>query len=307
MPPRISTRTCPVCGSDATSPSKPNGLGRELRPEDLRITDGRYGLTLSLRRCADCRFVFAERDEVKRLTDLYARLSDTAYEDGRDTRRLQMQWLLRQVLAVRPRARTLLDVGAGTGLLVEEAQAAGLTAVGVEPSRALVEAGQLAGGGTLLQGVLPHAALEGRVFDVVSLVDVIEHVADPVQLLRDAGRALAADGVMLVVTPDRSSAAARLFGKRWWHFRPAHVGYFCRSSLIRALEAAGLEPESWHRAQWFFRLRYLAERLERYLPLRGLNRVVLRSPRMRPWYERVVRLDLRDSFLVFARHRNAGT
>ena len=65
----------------------------------------------------------------------------------------------------------------------------------------------------------------------MTLVDVIEHVADPLALLRGARDYVAPGGLVLLVTPDVDSVAARLFGKRWWHLRLAHVGYFNRRSL----------------------------------------------------------------------------
>lgn len=73
-------------------------------------------------------------------------------------------------------------------------------------------------------GVLPQPELTGP-FDVVTLIDVIEHAPDPVDLLRRIKRVMAPDGICLVVTPDVSSVAARAMGGKWWRFRAAHIGY----------------------------------------------------------------------------------
>src|SRR5437870_2146394 len=107
---------CAICESVDTSPWKERGIQRPLQPQDLQITDHRYGVTLSLRRCQRCGFIFAEGDEIAELTSLYERLEDPAYEQSQDSRALQMAWLLDRALRRRPGARTMLDIGAGLGL-----------------------------------------------------------------------------------------------------------------------------------------------------------------------------------------------
>jgi SAM-dependent methyltransferase len=146
--------------------------------------------------------------------------------------------------------------------------------------------------------VLPHPALEGKQFDIVSVIDVIEHVSDPLALLREASAYLAPGGVLAVVTPDVGSVAARLLGQRWWHFRLAHVCYFNKRSAAEVFERAGLRVRSERRAGWFFDVGYLAERMERYLPVGGLNRLVRGTPGLRAVYKLVIPLNLRDSFLI---------
>jgi 2-polyprenyl-3-methyl-5-hydroxy-6-metoxy-1,4-benzoquinol methylase len=293
-----ATGRCWICGSEHTLPWKARSFDRELQPDDLRITDSHYGTTLALRRCAHCGFIFADGRDVRSLVSLYEQLSDPEYEQTQDTRVLQMRWLLAKVRQARPAARTLLDVGAGAGLLVDEAGACGFVATGVEPSRALVAAARDRRQLQLLQGTFPHPHLAGRKFDVITVVDVIEHVSKPLGLLRDCAEALAPNGIVLVVTPDVRSLAARLLGKRWWHFRAAHVGYFSQSSLAALAGAAGLRIIVQFRAKWFFRVQYVAERLEKYLPVSGMNRLARQAALLRWLYRRTIPLNLRDSTAI---------
>jgi SAM-dependent methyltransferase len=289
---------CRVCGSSHTSQWKERSLDRDLEPDDLRISDSRYGVTLALWRCPDCGFIFAPAGDVEELTSLYERLTDPGYAESQDSRVLQMRWLLRKTLEHKPDAVDMLEIGAGTGLLVREAVKLGLEAVGVEPSAWLVECGRDSIGVELIQGVYPHSSLAGRRFDLVFVVDVIEHVADPLRLLRDCRSALKPGGILAVVTPDISSMAAKLLPKRWWHFRVAHVCFFDRRSLGRAAANAGLVPQRWIRSKWFFQVRYLAERSTRYLPTARLNRMAERTAPLRWFYDRVIPLNLYDSYLV---------
>jgi len=291
----MSTASCPICGSIQTRLWKSRNLNRELMPEDFKITDGRYGVTLTLHQCADCSFLFADASETSQLTTLYEQLVDPSYEEGAESRTLQMRWLLRLGIAARPQAHTLLEIGAGSGLLVAAAGRLGLDAVGVEPSMSLVTAARRINGVELLQGTFPHPRLEGRRFDLVYVVDVIEHLSDPVKLLADCAGALAVGGILIVVTPDVSSLAARLFGHRWWHFRLAHVGYFNERSMSEASRLAELAIRSSCRVRWFFPIRYLAERASAYLPVGPVNRAAERVAALRWLYDRVIPLNLHDS------------
>jgi cyclopropane fatty-acyl-phospholipid synthase-like methyltransferase len=196
-------------------------------------------------------------------------MADPDYEATRGQRALQASKLLR-CLALE-RGMTLLDVGAGSGILVEEAGRSGLLAEGVEPSQWLAEQA-ISRGLTVHQGTLSQLRLT-RSYDIVTLIDVIEHVSDPVALLRAATERLAPGGSVVVITPNIRSLAARALGTRWWHFRVAHVGYFTVQTLDLACQQAGLERRRLFRPNWYFSVEYLWSRLAYYVP--ALSRIVL--------------------------------
>jgi 2-polyprenyl-3-methyl-5-hydroxy-6-metoxy-1,4-benzoquinol methylase len=293
-------RSCWACGSTRNKLWKERSAENRLSPQDLRITDSRYGMTLRLFRCQDCTFIFADDDEVRELYSLYEQLQDPAYEATSESRALQMQWLIERGRAAHKTARRLLEIGSGSGLLVASARKAGLDAIGIEPSRSLVAAARRITGIELLQGSFPHPAVAGLEFDLIYLVDVIEHVSDPVSLLGAMREALAPGGLAIVVTPNISSFVARLLRRRWWHLRLAHVGYFDRNTMNRAAERAGMQIVDEFCAQWFFSVVYLADRLAEYLPIRWLNKLVVATPLGR-LYQKVVALNLGDSDVFILR------
>jgi SAM-dependent methyltransferase len=260
---------CWICACPETTPYADGADVEALTPGDLRISDKRYGLTLPLVRCDACGFVFATHKSLPALTGLYAELDDAEYGASAAGRHRQMAHLLRWATTDLPRSARLLDVGAASGILVSEATALGLESVGVEPSRALARRAR-ADALEIHEGVLPHPALAGARFDIVTLIDVIEHVDDPLGLLELCRRQLAPGGRLVVVTPDRESVAARVLGARWWHRRLAHVSYFDRTTLTAALRRSGLEPERWDRPRWYFPIGYLLTRVLQYVP--GLRR-----------------------------------
>lgn len=110
-----------------------------------------------------------------------------------------------------PGAR-MLDVGCGTGELLARAAAGGLVVSGVDTERrALAAAEQLVPGAALTLGDahdLPH---DDGTFDLVTLVQVLEHLTNPVRALRAAARVCAPGGAVRATVwghPDECDATA---------------------------------------------------------------------------------------------------
>jgi SAM-dependent methyltransferase len=287
-----SIQACWICGARPLRLYRRGNLPPNLGAEHFRITDSAYGCTADIYQCEACGF-----RQCGSLTDVlpfYADMSDDAYEHSREARSTQARELLRHISRHRSRGR-LLDVGAGSGILVNEALKLGFEAEGIEPSGPL--SGQaMERGLPVSHGILPSGNVRG-LFDVITVVDVIEHVSDPIGLMRTVREQLAPDGIAVVVTPDVGSVMARVLGRRWWHYRIAHIGYFNGDTLARALRIAGFEPAATMRPAWYFPVSYLMERALTYVP---------KALRFKPpaFLERITMpLNLFDSLLVVVRKR----
>ena len=141
------------------------------------------------------------------------------------------------------RARTdgrVLDVGCGDGAYLKLLRSLGWsTAVGVDPdSTAVQRAG--AGGLDVRLGTLDDVELPAESFDAITLNHSIEHVHDPVGLLRQCRRLLAPGGELIVYTPNLDGEGHRRYGRDWFHLDPPrHMVIFTPAALRATLEAAG--------------------------------------------------------------------
>ena len=109
--------------------------------------------------------------------------------------------------ALRPLAgKSALDVGCGAGLLCEPLARLGAAVTGIDAAPELIAAARAHAEG---QGLaIDYRAggvegLEGQ-YDLVTAMEVIEHVADPAAFIRSLGARLAPGGLLILSTPNRT-------------------------------------------------------------------------------------------------------
>ena len=235
---------CNLCGADDARLLYPDTLGgdeRSGRTERFRCTSSGYGRHHRIVQCRRCGLVYASpRGGDDAIRQSYEQVVDELYLQERQGRVLTfrrnfrpLQDLLRGV----PNPR-LLDVGCHIGVFVEIAAQAGWEAWGVEPSHWAAEEARKRGL-RVLTGTLATAGLPERSFDVVSLWDVVEHLADPHADLQRIHRLLKPGGIVCIHTIDIGAPLPRLLGPRWPWLMEMHLYYFSRATLARMLEACG--------------------------------------------------------------------
>ncbi|NLX57815.1 MAG: class I SAM-dependent methyltransferase [Phycisphaerae bacterium] len=112
------------------------------------------------------------------------------------------------VQRLRPPPASVVDLGAGEGALTLRLREAGYAceAVEREPGRFAVEG--VPCHGLDLNG--DFAGAMGRTFDVVTAVEIIEHLENPRHFLRQCVRLLAPGGLLLVTTPNIEDVYSRV-------------------------------------------------------------------------------------------------
>ncbi|OGD35999.1 MAG: hypothetical protein A2V45_08010 [Candidatus Aminicenantes bacterium RBG_19FT_COMBO_58_17] len=292
---------CPACAGAGIRGYKKGNFSGDLTQDQIKITDSQYGKTWDLSICGDCGHIFANPCPTpEHLSSLYGRVEDPLYEEESAGRSRNFLRILRRLEKFIPERGALFDVGAATGILLDLARRRGWEPTGIEPSSWAVRAAADRYGIGLIEGTLETATLPEDRYAAVTMVDFIEHTPLPFEAVRKAQAILRPAGILVLVTPDIHSRAARLAGRKWWHLRPAHLSFFSRRSLDALLRRAGFSIVAERRYSWTFSAHYLLSR-------KPALQARLKNMRPASFLKRIpIRLALGDSFEVYAMKDSGG-
>jgi SAM-dependent methyltransferase len=138
----------------------------------------------------------------------------------------------------------ILDIGCGFGQTLAYHKARGCEVYGVEVDENIRRVADKFGFNVHV-GLFEPNLYEPDFFDYVTLDQVIEHVSDPIEILRGIARVLKPGGVAILSTPNAHGWGAKIFGRRWinWH-APYHLQHFSVASMRIAAEKASLHVDS---------------------------------------------------------------
>ena len=111
---------------------------------------------------------------------------------------------------------TLLDVGCFSGLFLHNARLRGFDVVGIEPSAEAVSFVRNVYEFEVIHGNLHSGSFASDRFSVVSFLDVIEHLTDPISEMKEAFRVLRPGGLLVMTTPNAKGLIQKVVrAKRW--------------------------------------------------------------------------------------------
>lgn len=153
--------------------------------------------------------------------------------------------LCARVIRHRPNPGYLLDVGCATGVFLNAMRERGWQVKGVEPGVFAANYARQQFQLDIFTGLLEEAAFPSASFDVVTLWDVLEHVADPKATLQEIGRILKPNGLLIASVPNPNSVEAWLFGSYWvgWE-RPRHLHLISPALAVNYLAETGFQLEN---------------------------------------------------------------
>jgi SAM-dependent methyltransferase len=208
---------------------------------------------------------------------------------------------VRRIMRLRPQGGLLFDVGAATGFFMDIAKRFGFAVSGVEIAGFAAEVARNKGLDVTTGTLADVGEQRASMYDVVTMLDVIEHVADPrAELLRVAGM-LKSHGLVVINTPDAGSWYARIMG-RGWHLivPPEHLYYFDRSNMTTLLLECGFRVISVGTIGKTFTLSYICKTLYVWLkwPLwKWLGNICQENP----FLKRItIPINLYDNFFLIA-------
>ena len=222
--------TCPICQSHQATPFY-----------------SKYGYTIVECAACDMRYV----SPMPTLEELTAHYQNAAYFEGEseqgylnyvDMKKALLPHFrrrLQHIEAQLPQRGKILDVGCAAGYFLEAARQRGWQISGLELSQ------EMAHNAEQLLHVPIYTALDAvpdRDFDAITLWEVIEHLPDPIDTLRQLRDRLRPGGQLMLSTPNNGHWQAFRSKEQWIGYRPpSHLQYFMRETLADALRRVGFE------------------------------------------------------------------
>ncbi len=197
--------------------------------------------------CLDCNLVFVNpRLSVSEIRGHYnkkyyqsndptdkTRYTDYNFRYLKDKEKIRFESIFKNLEEFLPEKGRFLDVGAATGFLVLEANKKGWQAEGVEISKWATDYGKNKLKIQIHYGDIFKAKFKPESFSVVTMLDILEHLEDPLKELKEAYRTLKRGGIIYVETINFDNfVTKRIIGKKYKHMVPAfHLIYFGRCQL----------------------------------------------------------------------------
>lgn len=227
-----------------------------------RTITAKTGKTFEVYKCPGCSMMFV--DPLPAIPEIVSEgvfgeeYYQTFYRDGRNYFSDETLELERKVVDEQDRVvkklvsgRKYLDIGCGDGKLLFLMKEKGWDGAGVEISEISAKYGMDRYKVDIRVGQLNENEFEKESFDFITLRHVVEHLNDPVSVIRKANRLLKKGGIIKIDTDNSESLFNKFIflglmarnnkdsiGKL---YPPAHLLYFCRKSITCLLKNSGFE------------------------------------------------------------------
>lgn len=271
-------------------------------PDSYRITEESHVTCWDIVRCTNCGLTFSQwKLTPEQVHALYQAMQDDLYDREDAWRRSTYQKNLALIEKYTSIGK-LLDIGCATGGFLQEAKSRGWAVEGIDLSEWAIRKCHERGIELAYQGTVDTLPNQSPRFDVITMLDYIEHDTDPRHLLERAHLLLKPEGFVYISTPDIGSWTARLLGKNWWGINPLHLTYFSRKTMIHLLHRQGFETIIVRSYARRFSLEYWASRLEHFHPL--LAKIGIKMLRFLHIAELPLSITLGDAMEILARKKS---
>jgi len=232
-----SISNCPICESTDQT--------HQLDCKDNLVS----GEVFSIQKCSNCGFQFTNpRPSKEKIAKYYKSDSYVSHSNKSNSLinliyRLVRKYTLYHKLQMINRFATqgsLLDYGCGTGHLVNYALSKGWQVTGVEPDP---DARKIAAASIGEKNVFASMdALKDKVFNVVTLFHVLEHIHDLIPTVKKLVESLSDQGILIVAVPNHNSYDAQKYKADWAAYDvPRHLYHFDSNSVSSLAKKNGLK------------------------------------------------------------------
>lgn len=133
----------------------------------------------------------------------------------------------------------LLEIGSAFGSLLYLCKKRGWKTYGVEISKPSSEFSRNILKLNVYTGIVQDANYRSNYFDVVSVLQTIEHVPDPRELITESFRILRSRGLLLITIPNYSSLIVKLIREKYRFIGRDHLFYFSPDNIKKLLKSIG--------------------------------------------------------------------
>jgi len=156
--------------------------------------------------------------------------------------KLKINWLKK----ASPEGSTILDYGCGTGDFLAAVKRTDWICEGLESNPKAQNIAAKKG----LSVYLDHSAVSAKLYDVICLWHVFEHLENPRQIKQWLYNHLSSPGVLIIAVPNFNSWEAKYYGEHWAAYDvPRHLWHFSQES-IKAIFEPDFEVFEQH-SMWF--------------------------------------------------------
>lgn len=126
----------------------------------------------------------------------------------------------------------LLDIGCSTGIVLKSAQERGWGIYGIEINKdAALMARKFLNTDTIEIAQLCEHSFQNKFFSAILMVDVLEHLNNPLEYMKILQNKLKPKGILFLLTPNVNSLSAKLMRERWPHLFLEHVCLYSPKSI----------------------------------------------------------------------------
>lgn len=172
--------------------------------------------------------------------DYYSGAAEYSYYDERKAEKFSNYVWDSRLRALRKYVKSgnFLDIGCAFGGLLKRASKY-FTPYGVDLSEYSGKHAKELFGDNIHIGSLNSHPFDYDFFSVVTMIELIEHVADPVSLIKESYKLLKENGLLLLQTANMNAMQAKLLKDKYAMYMPGHLSYFTTRNLTDLLRQAG--------------------------------------------------------------------
>jgi SAM-dependent methyltransferase len=232
-------RTCPVCGRTDGAVVYESNI--DMQRVDLASFSSRKipeYMHHRLVTCADCSLLYASPAPTEAF--LEASYREASFDAVRESELAAKTYVASLRKAGHLTPVRALDIGAGDGAFMKELARNGFSDVsGFEPSAAPLALADPAIRARIRAELFDGSSVEADSFGLITCFQTIEHVYEPLRLVRDVFRALAPGGVAFLIAHNSQALSARILGEKSPIIDIEHLQLFNPKSARRLMSEAG--------------------------------------------------------------------